>query len=97
MKYINFNGKELSPQNSSNKYLRYTTIVMYSNKFFLLFQRLKNWEQRERKKAREYEKEKEREEERKAEEVRSSLSLCQKLRSGAAQENRFGVTWSNLR
>lgn len=38
-------------------------------------QRLKNWEQRERKKSREYEKEKEREEERKAEEVNTCVCV----------------------
>ncbi|KAK7104388.1 RNA-binding protein 25-like isoform X2 [Littorina saxatilis] len=38
-------------------------------------ERLKNWEQRERKKAREYEKEKEREEERKTEEAREARRL----------------------
>lgn len=37
---------------------------------FLLLQRLKNWEIRERKKSREYEKEAEREEERRREMVR---------------------------
>jgi hypothetical protein len=45
----------------------YTVDTFSTSTFF--YQRLKNWEARERKKAREYEKEREREEERKSEEV----------------------------
>lgn len=44
-----------------------------NGKQIIWFQRLKNWEIRERKKAREYEKEAEREEERRREMVRGSL------------------------
>lgn len=43
--------------------------LFYFNVCICIFQRLKNWEARERKKAREYEKEREREEDRKQEEV----------------------------
>lgn len=46
---------------------------MTDKKNVCIFQRLKNWEARERKKAREYEKEREREEDRKQEEVGSYI------------------------